>query len=154
MAAFTNRVFSRINVGSSEGVRTVETVVADMGFGPPSEMADGGPDITEAEEAQRWPGLADVGAGGTGCGENGLFMRMAEGVRLARCDAIVAEAAEALEELDMREASSAPRMRMLGMGASSGDIVLMVSSKMVVGVSGRVRGFPCSSRGTKPDLFA
>ena len=66
MAAFTNSVFSRISVGSSEGVRTVDTVVADMGFGPPSEMADVGPDITDAEDVHRWPGLADVGAGGTG----------------------------------------------------------------------------------------
>lgn len=53
-------------MGSSEGVRTVETVVADMGCGPPSEMADGGPDITDAEDDHRWPGLAEVGAGGTG----------------------------------------------------------------------------------------
>ena len=53
-------------MGSSEGVRTVDTVVADMGFGPPSEMADVGPDITDAEDVHRWPGLADVGAGGTG----------------------------------------------------------------------------------------
>lgn len=154
MAAFTNRVFSRIKVGSSEGVRTVETVVADIGVGPPSEMAEGGPDMTDAEEAHRWPGLAEVGAGGTGWGENGLFMRMAEGVRLARCVCMAAEADEALVELDMREASSAPRMRILGMGASSGEMVVMVSSKMVVGVSGSVRGLPCSSSGTNPDLLA
>lgn len=78
---------------------------------------------------------------------------MAEGVKL-RCVCIAPGPAELLEELEIRDASSAPRMRMLGTGASSGEIVVMVSSKMVVGVSGSIRGLPFSSRGTNPDLFA
>ena len=80
---------------------------------------------------------------------------MADGVRFFRCVVcIVAGAPEVLVELEIREASSAPRMRIFGVGASSGEMVVMVSSKMVVGVSGRTRGFPFSSRGTNPDLFA
>ena len=46
-AAFTNNVFRRMRVGSSAGVRTVETVVAEMGFGPPSDAAENGRESTE-----------------------------------------------------------------------------------------------------------
>lgn len=61
---------------------------------------------------------------------------------------------EEADDVDSREASSAPRTRILGVGASSGEIVVTVSSKMVVGVSGRSFGFPLLSKGANPDLLA
>jgi hypothetical protein len=65
MAALTNNVLRRMRVGSSAGVRTVETVVADTGFGPPSDTAEAGRESTEELEDHRWltAGFAECGCG-------------------------------------------------------------------------------------------
>lgn len=143
-AALTNSDFRRINVGSSAGVRTVDTVVAEVGLTPPSEIAEAGRDRTE--ELEDHLGFAELGAGLAECGCRACGFG-------ETCRWIGAGVDEA-DEVDILVASSAPRIRMLGIGASSGEMVVIVSSKMVVGVSGSILGLPFSSRGANPERLA
>jgi hypothetical protein len=150
MAALTNRTFRRVRVGSSAGVRMVETVVAEVGFMPPGDM----PDIAEAgtertEEVEDHRGfMAELGR--PGCAEWEFRAAPVLGVR----DRCMGAGADVTEATDILSASSAASTRMLGIGASSGEMVLTVSSNIVVGVSGKCLGLPSLSSGAKPDRLA